>query len=47
MVPYEELSETAKDLDRVTVREVYKAIVTTYLESEFKEEEIDESSETP
>ncbi|MDM0110668.1 hypothetical protein QTI66_00825 [Variovorax sp. J22R133] len=26
MIPYEQLSETAKELDRATVRAVYKAI---------------------
>lgn len=30
MVPYDQLSETAKDLDRITVRAVYRAIEASW-----------------
>jgi len=34
MVPYEQLSETAKELDRATVRAVYQAIEAAAAEQE-------------
>ena len=34
MVPYEELSEKAKDLDRITVKTVYEAISKLQTESQ-------------